>query len=129
MTSQSLSWRHQVRHDVTKCVMASKTYHDVKRFVMTSQVCHEVNKRPLGLIAPLSNNTLSMIYSPLTLIWPFNATQGQMSWCKLKDHIYCMIYCVFMKNVYDAPFRRYNLLKSCDLYSTLKVNPMSNVLR
>ena len=42
MTSQSLSWRHQVRHDVTKCVMASKTYHYVKRFVMTSQVCHEV---------------------------------------------------------------------------------------
>ena len=43
MTSQILSWHHQVRHDVTKCAMASKTYHDVKRFVMTSQVCHEVN--------------------------------------------------------------------------------------
>ena len=60
------------------------------------------NKRPLGLTAPLSNNTRSMIYSPMNTKWPwfgpFNATQGQMSWCKLKDHIPYMIYYVFMKN-------------------------------
>ena len=24
----------------------------------------------------------------MTFIWPLNATQGQMSWCKLKDHNY-----------------------------------------
>ena len=27
-----------------------------------------INKRPLGLTAPLSNNTLSIIHSPMTLI-------------------------------------------------------------
>ena len=60
------------------------------------------NKRPLGLTAPLSNNTLSMIHS-------------QMSRGKLKDH---MIYYELMKNCIDAPFRRYKLLKSCDLCRT-----------
>ena len=33
----------------------------------------------------------------MTLIWPFNATQGQMSWGKLKDHIYDLLW-VYEKN-------------------------------
>ena len=35
--SQSLSWRHQVRHDVTKCSMTPKTHRDAKRYVMTTK--------------------------------------------------------------------------------------------
>ena len=74
------------------------------------------NKRPLGLRAPLSNNTWSMIQSPMklnehpmTLIWPFNATQGQMSWGKLKDHIYDLLYRRFIQNLISCSI--YNLLK------------------
>ena len=94
-----------------------------------------INKRPLGLTGLLSNNTLCMIHSPMNtkwdLIWPLNATQGQMSWGKLKDHIWFTIYVyVFhatfymMLNLGDTTF-----WKSCDLDLTLKSYPRSNVLR
>ena len=33
----------------------------------------------------------------MTLILPFNATQGQMSWGKLKDHIIYDLLCVYEK--------------------------------
>ena len=59
----------------------------------------------------------------MTLIWPFNATQGQISWGKLKDHIWFNIY-VFhatfdkMLHLGDATF-----WKSCELDFTLKGYP------
>ena len=48
---------HDNRTDIHVCITMKK--HQV--FYMG----HNVNKRPLGLTAPLSNNTLSMIYSPM----------------------------------------------------------------
>ena len=91
------------------------------------------NKRPLGLTAPLSNNTLSMIYNPMNTKWPwFDLSMPPKVKCH--DVSWKTIYRIWFtmcswKIVYDAPFRRYNLLKSCDLDSTLKMYLMSNVLR
>ena len=66
----------------------------------------------------------------MILIWPYNATQSQMQWGKLKDHIWFTIY------VFHAKFDKKMLhlgdttfWKSCDLDLTLKGYPMSIVLR
>ena len=84
-----------------------------------------LNKRPLGLTAPLFNNTLIMIHSPINTKWPwFDLSvppKVKYHEVNLKNHIWFTM-CLW-KCVYDAPF------KSCDLDSTLKVYPKSNVLR
>ena len=87
----------------------------------------------LGLTALLSNNTPSMIYSPMNTKWPWFDLSMPLQ-VKCHDVNWKTIYLIWFtmcswKIVYDAPFRRCNLFKSCDLDSTLKVYPMSNVLR
>ena len=91
------------------------------------------NKRPLGLTAPLSNNTLCMIYNPMNTKLPwFDLSMPPKVKCH--DVNWKTIYRIWFtmcswQIVYDVPFRRYNLSKSCDLDSTLKMYLMSNVLR
>ena len=55
-------------------------------------ISHKYNKRPLGLTAPLSNNTLSMIHSPMNTQWPFYATQGQCHGVNWKTIPYICMY-------------------------------------
>ena len=71
----------------------------------------------------------SLINTPMTLIWPFNATQGQMFWGEQKHHTWFTTY------VFNAKFDKMlhlgdtTIWKSCDLDLTLKGNPRSNVLK
>ena len=69
------------------------------------QILYKVNKRPLGLRALLSNNTWSMIHSPMklnehpmTLIWPFNTTKGKCHGVNWKI-IYDLLYKHFIQNL------------------------------
>ena len=73
MTSKNTSWRPKICYDIEKVHHNVKTY---EKYAMISKstswhqkLLHDVNKRPLGLTAPLSNNTLRIIHSPMSTIW------------------------------------------------------------
>ena len=84
-----------------------------------------INKRPLSLTAPLSNNTLSMIHSPINTKWhwfdlsmPPKVKCHEVNWKTIYD-----LLCVY-ENLWDTtPW------KVCDLDLTLKGNQRSKITR
>ena len=88
-------------------------------------------KRPLGLTAPLSNNTLSIIHSPMNAQWPWfdlsmlpKVKCHRVNWKSIYDLLY-VFHAKFNKMLHlgDITF-----WKSCDLDLTKKDYPRSNVL-
>ena len=92
--------------------MASKGQPWIPHLLMKGHWPSNFEGKQSGLTALLSNNTWSMIHSPWIPNYLDLTFQGQMSWGKLKDHIWFTIYiCVSCKIWSNAPFRRWNLLK------------------
>ena len=63
--------RHKYVTDLWDNITADLTNATRRIDLISNYVTSLLNKRPLGLTAPLSNNTLSMIYSPMNIKWPW----------------------------------------------------------